>query len=370
LSGALNALSECLSVQERLTAYDETARQWLAVAEKLTGDFPALHAYRLELARAHYALGRARSKLGDGEGSVRQRRHSVTILRALVKEHPEVPAYRTELSICLNGLAFALGRNWPDESRAAVAESLAVIRPLAAGHPDVPDYQTRLAGALINSSAALQDAGQLDESLANAQEAVAVFVTLAGTTYNVWHRNTLGLAYLRLAEVRRGRRDLPEARQAADRALATLEEVLSRDPRIAEAGQRLKLAHRMRAGLLAGLDLTAAEVKHGQRALSLAHAGKFNDALKEAEALAAQTDLSAEGCYTLARVYALLTAARKKDDAKGRERDAGRTLELLRRARDAGYFNDAARRDRLRREPDLAPLRDRADVKELVAGGT
>jgi serine/threonine-protein kinase len=369
LSGALNALSECLSVQERLTAYDETARQWVAVAEKLTGDFPALHTYRMELSRAHYALGRARSKLGDGEGSVRHRRHSVTILRALVKEHPEVPGYRTELSITLNGLAFALRQSRPDESRAAVAESLAVIRPLAAGHPDVPDYQTRLAGALINSSVALQDAGQLDESLANAQEAVAVFVKLAGTTYNVWHRNTLGLAYLRLALVRQGRRELPEARQAVDRALATLEEVLSRDPRISEAGQRLRLAHQMRAGLLAGRDLTAAEVKHGQRALSLAHAGKFNDALKDANALAAQADLAAEGCYTLARVYALLTAARKKDDVKGRENDAARALGLLRRAHEAGYFQEAARLERLRREPDLAPLRDREEFQKLSRGG-
>jgi hypothetical protein len=102
--------------------------------------------------------------------------------------------------------------------------------------------------------------------------------------------------------------------------------------------------------------------------LSLVHAEKFADALSEAGTLAAQDDLSAEGCYTLARVYALAAAA-KKGDAKGRERDAARAVALLRRAQDAGYFKEAARLDHLRREPDLAPLRDRAEFKEQPGGG-
>jgi tetratricopeptide (TPR) repeat protein len=337
----------------------------------MTRDFPHIHAYRLELARAYYGLGRAQQRAGDKEGSVRLRRQSVEVLTALVKAYPTVPAYGRSLGLHLNGLGFALtalGRH--DEARAEYARAVAAVRPMAEAHPEVPEYQADYARTLTNYGSALARVGQVDDALRHLQTAAAVLEQRTGATYNLEYRALLGSVYANLADVQRARHQPQEARLAVERAIATLEETRLRDARFVDARRYLVGAHRVRAGLFAGLDLEAAEVKHGQRALSLAHSGKFNDALKEAEALAAQDGLSAEGCYTLARVYALLAQARKKDDAQGRDRYAGRALELLRRASQAGYFNDAARRDRLRREPDLAPLRDRADFKELMAGGT
>jgi tetratricopeptide (TPR) repeat protein len=367
LSASFNYLSRCLLEQGRYPENLELARQWVELTERLTRDFPGIPHYRRLLASSYYVLGQAKQKLGDKEESVRQRRRAVEVLTALVKEQPDVPEYRMGLSVYHNGLGFALasmGRR--DESRAEYAQALAVIRPLAAKYLGVPQYQFYFAQALLNCGGAATTADEAEDGLTHMRDAVAVLERLAGSTDNVEYRMWLGAAYVGLANLQRFRGHAPEARQAVDRGVATLEELLLRDAKLAEPRQHLRKAHEARALVLAGLDLSAAEVKHGQRALSLAHAGKFNDAFKEAQALAEGQGLSAEGYYTLARVYALLSQARKKDDAKGRDLDAGRALEMLRRAREAGYFQEKARVDRLRREPDLAPLRDRAEFKQLL----
>jgi hypothetical protein len=188
---------------------------------------------------------------------------------------------------------------------------------------------------------------------------------LTASVENIEHRSYLGRAYLVLAGSQRARGLASDALQTVNRAIATLERVLIKDAALAEARAMLRNAHQERAANLAGFDLAAAEVKHGQRALSLAHSGKFGAALKEAETLAAQKDLSAEGCYNLGRVFGLLTAARKKGDVKGQDRDAARAMEMLRRAKATSYFQDPECRERLRREPDLAALRDRDEFQKL-----
>jgi serine/threonine-protein kinase len=370
LAEALNPFSSYLGDQGANAEYLQVSARWVEVTERMTRDFPHIHAYRMELARASYGLGRAKQRAGDKEGSVRLRRQSVALMTALVNEYPTVPAYRQDLGLYLNGSGAALaalGRH--DEARAEYAKAVEATRPMAEAHPEVPDYQSDYAQTLVNYGGALTRVGQVDDALRHLQTAVAVLENRTGATYNIDYRALLGLVYTNLADVQRARHQPQEARLAVERAIATLEEVRLRDARFVEARRYLANAHRVRALLLAGLDLEDPEVKDGQRALSLAHVGKYNEAFKEARALAAQDDLSAEGCYTLARVSALLSQARKKDDAKGREGDADRALALLRRAHAAGYFKDAARVERLRREPDLTPLRDRPEFQELAVGG-
>ena len=46
---------------------------------------------------------------------------------------------------------------------------------------------------------------------------------------------------------------------------------------------------------------------------------------------------------------------------------AGQALALLRRAKAAGFFKDRAKIERLKRDSDLAPLRQRADFQKFVA---
>jgi serine/threonine-protein kinase len=369
LSSLFNDLSRCLMWRGHHPENLEVVREWVKVTERLTRDFPAVPFYRYDLANSHYALGWSVHKLNDKEESVRQRRQSVEVLTTLVKDHPDVPEYRKALSIYHNGLGFALGelKRW-EESRAETAKALEVIRPLADKYPGVPDYQLHYAQALSNYSDALAKTDQAADALAHARETVAVLEKLIATTDDVEIRILLGTAYGNLA-VRQNACGLPaEARAAVDRAIATLEEVLARDAGLADAQRLLLNTHRNRVKLLARLGREDAAVKDGQRALSLAHTGKYADSLREADALAAQGGLSAEGCYTLARVYALASTW-KKSDAKDQEVYTAGAIGLLRRAQEAGYFQEKARVERLRREPNLAPLRDRPEFQKLAGGG-
>jgi hypothetical protein len=50
-----------------------------------------------------------------------------------------------------------------------------------------------------------------------------------------------------------------------------------------------------------------------------------------------------------------------------KEQYAGKALALLRRAQAAGFFRDARQVDHLRKDDDLAALRDQADFKTFVA---
>jgi hypothetical protein len=49
------------------------------------------------------------------------------------------------------------------------------------------------------------------------------------------------------------------------------------------------------------------------------------------------------------------------------EHYAARALELLTRARDAGFFKTAAGLNTLKRDTDLNPLRSRAEFRKLLA---
>ena len=107
----------------------------------------------------------------------------------------------------------------------------------------------------------------------------------------------------------------------------------------------------------------AVEARAG-RALTLARLGETGRATADAAALGESGDLSGPVLLDLARVWARASAA---GDAARREESARRAVELLRRAKAAGQFADAAKVEALKQDADLAALRGRADYKMLLA---
>src|SRR5262249_49735872 len=95
------------------------------------------------------------------------------------------------------------------------------------------------------------------------------------------------------------------------------------------------------------------------RAMCNARAGNFDTAAKEADELADSTDTGT--LYELARVFAVASTAAKPADKA--EMFAKRAVALLRQAADKGWKDV----DSFKRDEDLKRLRDRDDVKKLIA---
>jgi hypothetical protein len=95
------------------------------------------------------------------------------------------------------------------------------------------------------------------------------------------------------------------------------------------------------------------------RAFDLAAAGHTERAVSEADDLARQEGWDAGDMYNLACVYAWASAAQPVRA----EPHAAAAVGLLRRAVAAGYRNRA----HMEKDPDLDPLRGRADFRKLLA---
>jgi hypothetical protein len=97
----------------------------------------------------------------------------------------------------------------------------------------------------------------------------------------------------------------------------------------------------------------------------LAHAGDHARAVAETDKLTRDNKTPRDILYDAACVYGLAVQA-VKDNAKLKEPYVGKALVLLRRAQAAGYFNTTEQVEHLKKDDDLAVLRDLADFKQLV----
>jgi hypothetical protein len=101
------------------------------------------------------------------------------------------------------------------------------------------------------------------------------------------------------------------------------------------------------------------------RARARARGGKVADAVADAEALTKDARAPSARCCEAACVFSLASAAAQ--EAGQKEAYAVQALTLLRRAQAAGFFKDRSKIERLKKEGDLAPLRQRQDFRKFVA---
>jgi hypothetical protein len=175
------------------------------------------------------------------------------------------------------------------------------------------------------------------------------------------------------------------------RAIPRLEAVLKEQPSNELARGYLRNAVAPRARLLTDLNRPADALPDWDRALELAPEssrprlrarrartravlGDHGRATREAEEVSAKPPDWTFGHYDLACVFSLSVRAAQKDgtlDQPSREkassRYAARALELLTEARQAGDFRTAARLDKLKTDPDLAPVRAHAEFQRFLA---
>jgi tetratricopeptide (TPR) repeat protein/tRNA A-37 threonylcarbamoyl transferase component Bud32 len=328
-------------------------RAALAVQQRLADDFPAVPAYRMDLARSASSLGSVLRGTGHAAEAEAAFRRALPLYQKLADDHPTVADYRQGLAGChydLGLLALASGRG--PEAEAEFRRALPLYEKLADDRPTVPDARRSVALIHNNLGALAQRAGNGRAADGEFQEALAVRRRLAHDFPAVAdYQNDLAGSLVNLAVLAHGRGDVAATRHLLEEAVPHHEAALKANPRS---------------------PLYRAFFRNNSRALAdtCLHLGDHAAAAAAADRLAGvgvdpPHDLyDAAGflarCAQLAAKDDKLPAARRQELAKAH---ADRALAALRQAVARGYKDVA----HLKKDPDLDPLRDRADFRRLLA---
>jgi tetratricopeptide (TPR) repeat protein len=227
------------------------------------------------------------------------------------------------------------------EAEAAYRKALAIRETLVKDFSSVPSYRSELGECYRGLGLWLSAAGRLEEALKAYRQALALQEDLLRGSPNVaGHRAALVECLHSLGALLQKQGQQREAEAAFRRALSLCEDLVRDSP--------------------------TSSLHQVNRALFRAYLGNHAEAVSQASHLARDKDTLPVILYTSACVYAVAAAA-VKEDAKRANQYGGRALELLARARTAGYFTNVARVEELKEDSDLDALRARADFKKLLA---
>lgn len=329
-------------LDEALTVFQKA----LEIDERLAHANPAVTTYQDGLAGSYNNIGIVHRLSGNLSEALTAYQSALEIEERLARENPAV----TKHQIALAGGYSSVGRLYletdkPDEARAAYQTALEIEERLARKYPAVIDYSVDLAGSYINQ-------GNLVRGTGNPEEALS------------WYRRAID----KLEGLQQPVAQDTTAQLFLCKAHWDLAETFDRLQRHAEAVDEWKRA----------MDLGTEQYRPSIRlgfAFSLAGGGDHARAAREANRLIDQAAEQPDGpdFYDVARVFSLASAAAANDDLRDEQRRtklvedyAAKALNLLDRARAAGYFEDAANVERIKQDPHLAPLRKRDDFQKLL----
>ena len=120
------------------------------------------------------SLGNLFSQMSQPDKALKAFEDALELSRKLAEEFPAVPAYRLDVAQQLNNSALVLlATGKKDLARSQSREALGLCRKLVADHPDTPIYQLNLGGILRHLGVIVRDDGDLVESRRLLEEAVA-----------------------------------------------------------------------------------------------------------------------------------------------------------------------------------------------------
>jgi serine/threonine protein kinase/Tfp pilus assembly protein PilF len=424
--GLGNVIHELGTRDEAMTAYEQA----LQISTALVREHPAVPRYRALLAESYHNLGLVYQETGRQGKAEQAFQEALALQNVLGMDHPSVPKYQNDLVLTHSNLAVVYeATHRPKEAEKAFRAAVALGRNLLRDYPTVPDYQGLLAvsynnlGVLYMNCRRFQEAEQVfQESLTLRERLVHAYPKNPGhraalaSTYNnlcyVYQKtDRLGEAEQTLREVLAVKRvlvqDHPLVTQYAvelggsqcnmgglahlgghpeasldwfAQAIATLEAVLTREPRHAKARRFLANAYQYRFHVLNEVRryteslhdsdriLEILEGSPGRddfrlsRAMTLARLQRYVEATAEAEDLLKLGKSDPGWLCQLAQVHALAAAAARATDRPQAEQYAVRAVQLLRQAVDKGYKDVEA----LKKDADFDVVRQRPDFQELL----
>jgi tetratricopeptide (TPR) repeat protein len=389
MSRTLSNLGNLLSATGRREAAEMAYRKAQAIQRELLEQHPAVQAYQQALSSSDQSLGDlyfSSGKFNDAEARFQE---ALTLESRLVENFPGETSYREQLGSIHN----SLGNVYIETKRVDAAESayrsaLAIQEALATVQPVLPDNVQRLAGTCNNLGLLYRGQRRWAEAEDSVKKAVAIREKLAkGHPDVIAYASDLSSGYCNLGHIVRDTGHPREALGWYGRAIDRVTGVLAKEPRDSAARRIAADAYRSRALALAHMgkhgdsiadwdqamvfnEDSLRVVLRSMRAESLAHAGRYREAVAEAKELSRRPPGGKNACYNLACVCAVAAAAAAVDQkapAAMRQELSNcyqaESLALLRRAESDGLFKERAAVDYLEKDSDLAILRTRADFQ-------
>jgi serine/threonine protein kinase len=364
MNNLANSLRRAGRTQEAIKLHEETLRLQKG---KLGPDHPDTLQSMNNLANAYDAAGRTEEALKLLEETLQLKKAKVGL------DHPDTLMSMSNLASTYH----AAGRI--QEAIKLHEETLQLMKARhGRRHPDTLASMNNLGGSYIAAGEAARAVAILQETLALRQR------RLKAEPGNSLEQSFLAWTHGLIGEAEQARLDYAAAVQAFARSVemfdnldraGTLKHPFFRKQMSVDR-QRLALcrkADRAVKDLDFALQLPAAEVSKfldiRVRFLLKEDAGlslRLPAAVETAAKMKELAGDSAEQLYDAACLYALCAGAAKKSvaDSSGADKLADEAMALLKRAVGKGY-KDAGQ---MRRDKDLAALRDRADFQKLLAG--
>jgi serine/threonine protein kinase/Flp pilus assembly protein TadD len=374
-------LREQKKFAEAETAYRQALTHLTKPAVDEYSDAPRRRRY---LAEAYDGLGIALLELGRRAEVEPAFRHCVTLRQRLADDSPKVLSYRGDLADGYHDLGTALRRlGQYAEAEAAYRQALDLKEKLVAAAGAQPRYRHALASSYVDLGHLLREQKKFAEAETAYRQALAHHTKLADDFSAVpKYRLARAGTQFQLGQLFRIQHRLAEALPWYDQALVLLQPLHQHEPTDVATRNLLGRTHLERAQVLDALKRSAESLADWDRAVELAppadrlpvqlararawvRAGKTAEAVADAEALTKDAATPSARCCEAACVCSLASAAAK--EASQREAYAGQALALFRRAQAAGFFKDRANVERLKRDTDLDPLRQREDFQKFVA---
>jgi serine/threonine-protein kinase len=373
----------------------QTFARAIAIHKDLAVNYPGLSTYQDDLSKIHANMGEYLERTGRSEEAIEEMRLAVAICEKLAARYPKAPFYQALMASTLSSLA-ALYRKAGKEAN--MADALRQAMPyLDKFECKIPlAIQTHI--VLATNLGALLD---LRDRKGTAEQAVEVCRWLVTVRQRLAGRpkatpadaHQVGVTYNQLAFYLARAKNYEESLSWSEKAGTALEAVPPADEKLNHTVRQARLlALQQQAWALRQLKRPAEAIAVCNRALkdakpeeapllkryrafALADAGNHKTAVADVQEVADEPTLSGVVLYDLACVFALCSAAARKDAAlpeaereKVGEAYAVRAVALLKQAAATGYFNEPARVAHAHGDPDLDALRMRADFQHLLAG--
>jgi eukaryotic-like serine/threonine-protein kinase len=353
LAGTDHNLATLLAITRRLPEAEQALRRALEHRRRLAEEFPQEALYRRDLARTHHNLGMVLDLAGHPRKAEPAFRQALDLQRRLVEEFPRDPSYRQELAGSHNGLANVLDHTERfADAETEYAQALALQQRLADEFPRVPAHRQELAHGHYNLATLLQRVGRPRDAEQAYRRALDLLQRLVDESPGVPALlNELGRTSASLAELLLDQGGPAEARELAERAVRHQQAALKLLPRQPAYGRALGQHYRILAEALVRLG------DHAAAAQAAAEMPRPSGPDERVDHFAAGV---LARCIPLAEQDSTLAVEKREALARAYGDQA---MALLRQGFRRGSGPGL---DRLKVDPNLAPLRPRADFQKLV----